>query len=266
MGLFNLIDFLYTDIIQGKDCGHVHSNKILQLLHFRYHRVAALEIMDDVMVGETTDTGVPYTEFVARDAKMLDVMFNLLQYGPQAKSDLTELHVSHGGGLSGTARRRNGRGRRTSIPFSKSSRPPYHRRPPPRPTMSMARLYEGLPRQTSRRSTWGAVDAAIDDAEMAGASLYDPAAPAPGRSFMSGISLTKTGSPPRTAPDRTHMRQLTRLPKVSDELRRARSGVSYGAEAATPLTVLCVQLTRAAVAVPSVMGAEGRLVISPRAA
>lgn len=35
MELFNLVDFLYTDMIHGKDGGRIHSNKLLQvnLLH-----------------------------------------------------------------------------------------------------------------------------------------------------------------------------------------------------------------------------------------
>lgn len=73
--------------------------------------------MDDVTVGETTESGVAYSEFVARDKKMHDVMFGLIRYGALDKEDLTELHVSHGGGLSGTLERTRP-ARRVSIPFS----------------------------------------------------------------------------------------------------------------------------------------------------
>jgi hypothetical protein len=44
MALFNLIDFLHMDLIHGSATGAINSNKMLQLFHFRYQRVAALEV------------------------------------------------------------------------------------------------------------------------------------------------------------------------------------------------------------------------------
>lgn len=107
MELFNLMDFLHMDIIYGKDTGAMNSNKALQLFHFRYQKVAALEVMDEVSVGETGEAGVPYPEFVRRDEKLRKVMFTTNRYGALQKQDLAELHVSThpNQGCSGTLRR-----------------------------------------------------------------------------------------------------------------------------------------------------------------
>ena len=148
------------------------------------------------MVGETTESGVPYSEFLARDMKMHDVMFGLIRYGPLDKEDLTELHVSHGGGLSGKLERTRP-ARRSSIPYSTGKTAPRKdRHIHVEPTMSLAKLFQGLPPRSHSRSQSRASSKARHRGQQSGTDSELP------KSFTS---------------------QFSRLPEAPEKLLKTRS-------------------------------------------
>ena len=243
MSLFNLMDFLHMDMIYGKDSGAINSNKLLQLFHYRYQKIAALEVMDDVSVGETGEAGVPYPVFVARDEKLRKVMFTNNRYGALQKEDLAELHVSTHPtqGCSGTLRRVRPP-TPTSIPYAqvvgKSSA--TDRKTKPRLQFSYDQLFEGqryASRSPARQRSFfrGQMETSERERldklgiESFGESSSRPGTPGtPGgsRSVRRSKSAGSMGSGTPGSMRRNKSKgssQMSRVPKMSEALRESRS-------------------------------------------
>eukprot|EP01043_Picozoa_sp_COSAG02_P028822 COSAG02_NODE_1765_length_11024_cov_1680.688879_2_plen_644_part_00 len=256
MELFNLMDFLHNDIIYGKDNGAINSNKMLQLFHFRYQKVAALEVMDDVSVGETGEAGVPYPEFVKRDEKLRKVMFTTNRYGALQKQDLAELHVSThpNQGCSGTLRRvrpatpdgveyeyikekrsrakaKRVTGIEYGIPERKSLK---ERKEQPKLMFSYNQLFEGqryASRSPLRQRSFvmGQLDASErTSSKLDELKLTDVSRPGTPGSVHSRLGRTNSaGSVHSTSSMRKkngRSSQLARVPKMSERLRESRHG------------------------------------------
>ena len=245
--LFNLVDFLHQDIIHGNDMRAINSNKMLQLFHFRYQRVAALEVMTDVSVGETSSDGVSYPNFLLRDDKLRKVMFASMTYGALEKADLRELHVSHGKGLSGTLRRIRPptaeqclSSRLVSVamngerPFSQlaSRMSATDRRQRPAVTMSMEDLFAGLPlssRSPSRQHKWvvgGLNGSTVRPRRGSKSSSAEDSSP---RSLLGSAGRRRGGGGGRHSRSSIDLSRhsrgtstLSKMPKMSAELRKVR--------------------------------------------
>jgi hypothetical protein len=212
--------------------------------------------MDDVSVGETSSEGVSYPNFLRRDTKLRRVMFEALTYGALQKQDLAELHVSHGGGLSGTLRRTRPP-TPADIPFSKTAgrESATDRKARPQVTMTAGSLFAGLPlssRSPSRQqrwlsashngvgrwlgqepsldstgstaaagSPWGDHDVSVGDA-AAGSWVSERV----GRGGRRRSHTRSAGGLLRTRSATLHLAgarpQFSRLPRMSEQLRQAR--------------------------------------------
>lgn len=258
MELFNLMDFLHLDIIYGKDVGAINSNKILQLFHFRYQRVAALEVMDDVTVGETGEAGVVYPEFVKRDEKLRKVMFTTNRYGALQKQDLAELHVSAhpNQGCSGTLRRtrpatpdgveyefvqdkrnRAKAKRETGVMYGKlAASESSDRTAKPRLMFSYGQLFEGqryASRSPGRQRSF--IMGQMDPSERNSANFEELGLTDASRPSTSGSRLRRSRSTSNVGSigsmRKNHIRssQMSRVPKMSERLRETRHGPRHKA-------------------------------------
>ena len=231
MSLFNLMDFLHMDIVFGKDSGAINSNKLLQLFHYRYQKIAALEVMDDVSVGETGEAGVPYPVFVQRDEKLRKVMFTNNRYGALMKEDLAELHVSTHPtqGCSGTLRRVRPP-TPTTIPYAQvlNKGSATDRKKKPALAFSYDQLFEGqrhANRSPGRQRSFyrGQMETVererldklgLDSFGASSRSRSRPGTPASARKSKSAGSMRRTKS----------ASQMSKIPKMSERLRESRHG------------------------------------------
>jgi hypothetical protein len=262
MELFNLMDFLHMDMIYGKDVGAINSNKVLQLLHFRYQKVAALEVMDDVSVGETGEAGVKYPEFIRRDEKLRKVMFTMNRYGALQKQDLAELHVSThpNQGCSGTLRRvrpatpdgveyeyvadkknRARAKRETGVAYGQlgGGKSATDRKTKPRLMFSFGQLFEGqryASRSPARQRSFvlGQMDASERSSKLeeelsslseAAASSSRPGTPgSPKRTSSSRLGRTRSSSSAASLRKKKLTGQMSKVPTMSERLRETRHG------------------------------------------
>ena len=239
MALFNLMDFLHQDMIYGNDASAINSNKALQLFHYRYQRVAALEVMDDVSVGETGDAGVDYPTFLQRDQKLRAVMFTTNRYGALQKQDLQELHVSHGGGMSGTLRRTRPP-TPCEIPFAKtaSRASATDRKVKPRLIMSIDQLFEGFPLKERSESRLRSFSRGQLESSVSGLGETTPGSSrssTPASGHRRRRARKKAERSPSRSSTSVRGSQMSRIPKMSDKLRESRNGprVTAGVEVRT---------------------------------